>query len=192
MEIMKNEQFKALTKFGYYSSFAYWKSWNCVGDISFLIESNAVDFKTDYVFVALNPAEHPNVNSVLFKNFHSDYAKQNDFKLCYALSGTKFWGSYITDLFKSFVLTRSEKLGDMLKKNPNLVEKDIKSLRYELEILGDKSILIAIGGDAERYLKKFFPDRKIVRITHYADNYHKNSASKEKYRELILGQLSKI
>ena len=37
----------------------------------------------------------------VWSNFHSDDNKrQNDYKLRFALMGTHFWGSYITDVIK--------------------------------------------------------------------------------------------
>ena len=116
MNMITQEQYEELKKYGYYSSFTIWKDWKNISDLSIFDNDNINELLNDrYVFVALNPAEHPNNESRLFQNFHSSYKHQRDFKLCYALNGTKYYGSYITDIFKSFVVTDSKKLPSKIK-----------------------------------------------------------------------------
>ena len=158
---MKKEQFRQLRdQFGEYSSFAFWKSENNVGDISMFNDENILEELNDrYIFVALNPAERPASTKIkAFKNFHSDYSHQKDFKLCYALKNTRFWGSYITDLFKSFHITDSAKLSKALKERPQDVQKDKESLLKELRILSHVKTIFALGRKTEKYLKKLMGD----------------------------------
>ena len=54
-----------------------------------------------YVFVGLNASDtHGDQGHEPWKNFHSDYEHQKDYKLRHALTGTKIWRSYITDIIK--------------------------------------------------------------------------------------------
>src|SRR5688572_20088331 len=68
----------------------------------------------------LNPVENPNLlqtlhrNSILLGlnisrrierplgNFHDPRPMATDFKIRYALKGTSYWGSYMTDIIKDF------------------------------------------------------------------------------------------
>lgn len=175
---MTKEQFKMLKeKFGDYASFMIWKDEKHVNDISMFDDDNIAEkLNTKFVFVALNPAGSKATNEEVapaFKNFHSDYAYQKDFKLCYAAKDTKYWGSYITDLFKSFHLTDSSKLNKELKDRPEDVEKDIEALREELAIINKDAILIALGRKTEHYLKKLFKDEYEIRyVMHYSYRSH--------------------
>ena len=185
---MKKEQFKQLKKeFGECASFAIWQSQDNVKDISMFDDENiARELNDKYIFVALNPAERSASEKVeLLKNFHSDYAHQKDFKLCYALKNTRFWGSYITDLFKSFHITDSAKLNKALKERPHDVQKDKESFLKELNILSNVKVIIALGRKTERYLKKLLNNEyEIVYVRHYS--YY---SSKEDYKKIVLEAL---
>ena len=185
---MNKKQFETIkNRFGKYSSFAIWKSDDCVYDISFFDDDNVLkQINTKYVFIALNPAEHPKNKQIRpFSNFHSDYSYQKDFKLCYALHNTKFWGSYITDLFKSFELTDSSELTRELKKRPDDIEKDKNALREELSMFDKDVILIALSRKTEKYLHRLFGNEyKIVYAIHYA-----SYSSKEEYKERLIRML---
>ena len=79
-----------------------------------------------YVFVALNWAgTHGVQEDKPWKNFHSSYPYQNDFKLRYALMDTPFWGSYITDIIKEFPELSSKKVVSHFNNNPNEIKKHI-------------------------------------------------------------------
>ena len=197
--MITKEQFNSLKdKYGDYSSFAIWESVQDIGNITMFKRDDIHKKLNDkYVFVALNPAERPaDEKPTKFKNFHSDYPYQKDYKLCYALQRTPFWGSYITDLFKSFPLTDSTRLKAELNRRPNDVEKDIESLKDEISILagdedkGRKVLLIAVGRATERYLRKLFKgeDRKIVYIPHYS-YWGYGYTPKEAYKARVLEAL---
>lgn len=197
--MITKEQFNSLKdKYGDYSSFAIWESVQDIGNIA-MFDRDGIHKKLNnkYVFVALNPAERPaDEKPMKFKNFHSDYPYQKDYKLCYALKETAFWGSYITDLFKSFPLTDSTLLKAELNRRPNDVEKDIESLKEEIRILaGDEDkergvLLIAVGRATDRYLRKLFKgeDRKIVYIPHYSYWGH-GCSIREGYKDRVVGTL---
>lgn len=188
---MTKEQFvKIKEKYGEYSSFAIWASHKNVSDTSMFNDEKTCDkLNTDYVFVALNPAERPDADIVKpFSNFHSDYSFQKDFKLCYALQGTKLWGSYITDLFKSFKTSDSNQLNKMLKDRPEDIEKDKETFIEELSNFDCKVVLIALGRKTEKYLKKLVGDRyRIVYLQHYSFY-----CSKESYKKTVLKTINEF
>ena len=80
-------------------------------------------------------------------NFH---AGRNDFKLRYALQGTRYWGNYITDAIKDYQETNSGEVEKTLRKDPKRVDENLKGLREELELLGGKPVLVALGYAAEK------------------------------------------
>ncbi len=191
--ITKTQFEKLRNNYGVYASFAVWDSWENVSDFSMFSNDEILDkLNNDYVFVALNPAKRPesiNQDMTTFENFHSGYSYQKDYKLCYALRGTKFWGSYITDLYKSFRECYSPNLKQMLKNEPANAENDKRMLKEEIRILTENKgkkdvVLLALGRETEKYLKKMFKigkgkyEYRIVYIEHYS-----NYCSKETYRE---------
>ena len=181
--MITKKQKQDLEKYSPYSSFAIWTNWDDVGNVKMFENDDFLnDTNSDYILVALNPAEHPKQKeTVLFGNFHSSYSYQKDFKLCYALQKTKLWGSYITDIWKSFPETDSSRLAKMLSVYPEQVKNDIESFKGEISIINKDAILIAIGRKAEEYLKQYFYDYKIVYIPHYS-----NWGSKESYRDAVI------
>lgn len=57
-----------------------------------------------------------------------------------------------------------------LKKHPDIVEENIKIFKKELSILTDeKPILIAMGWDSFKILKKNMGEYNPIRIRHYSD-----------------------
>lgn len=152
---------------------------------------------TGFVFVGLNRSGKPKDGNAEKKpdkpkdpwfNFH---AGRNDFKLRYALQGTRYWGSYITDAIKDYQETDSGEVEKTLKSNPERVDENLKGLREELELLGGRPVLVALGYAAEKKLKCMKSEGyEVVRILHPAA-----FIGKKKYRDKVLkvlGQHSKI
>ncbi len=154
-------------------------------------DENICDILNDkYVFVALNGSStHGKQEDRPWKNFHSSYRYQHDYKLRYALVNTKFWGSYITDIIKEFPEVDSAKVISHLKKNPKDIEKNINLFEDELNILSDeKPILIAIGNDAYNIINNSLSDKyRIYKIKHYS-----YQIGKENYRKEVLSILESI
>ena len=146
---------------------------------------------TGFVFVGLNWSSHktnPSRNEA-WANFHSsDNQKQNDFKLRFALMGTKYWGSYITDLIKNYKETNSEAVAKCLRQNPGVVDKNVKSFVAEIAHLGNDPVLVALGDKVYALLKKHLGQRfKVVKVKHYS-----SWIGKEEYRKEVLGVLGRI
>ena len=149
---------------------------------------------TGFVFVGLNRSGKPKDGNAEKKpdkpkepwfNFH---AGRNDFKLRYALQGTRHWGSYITDSIKDYQETDSGEVEKTLGKEPERVDENLKGLREELELLGGRPVLVALGYAAEKKLRSMRSEGyEVVRILHPAA-----FIGKKKYRDKVLKVLDNI
>ena len=124
-------------------------------------------------------------------NFHSSNSSATDYKLRHALEGTPLWGSYMTDLFKNFVEVNGNKVIERIRAEPEILAKNIRSLRKEIEYVSEsKPILVAVGSKSYELLshkkKGLVGEFKIIKIPHYADYMHEDT-----YRQRVLDALSK-
>lgn len=166
--------FNKLKEFDHYSSWAVWKP--CFkGPKSGIDDKSVFDdhdllskLNADYVFVGLNASK---LMGGSWLNFHSNHRGSNDYKLRYVLSDTRFWGSYLTDIFKNddpknpTIEPNSKKFLEELSQEQ--IDRSIAQLRREISILGNPTI-IAIGNDASRFLSKNMQEQEIYKITHYS------------------------
>lgn len=188
-------------KYGDASSWAVWntdyadsKPSHNINDLSVFDSPNLSELNTGFVFVGLNRSGKPKDGNAEKKpdkpkdpwfNFH---AGRNDFKLRYALQGTRYWGSYITDAIKDYQETDSGEVEKTLKSNPERVDENLKGLREELELLGGRPVLVALGYAAEKKLKCMKSEGyEVVRILHPAA-----FIGKKKYRDKVLKVLDNI
>ena len=180
-----------------YGDVASWAVWELPGttpksfiDVvpNFDDESMQAMLGTGYVLVGLNASStHGSTaaNQGPWKDFHSGYRYGNDFKLRFALMNTELWGSYITDVIKRFPEVDSKKLARVLRDNPTIVEDNIRTLRKELEVLGETHTLVALGAKTYGILQRHFGgEYKVVKVRHFACR-----GSKEAYREGVLSAL---
>ena len=183
-------------KYGACSSWTIWKEAgptpkSYTGDMSIFNDANICDKLNDkYVFIGLNGSStHGKQEIVPWKNFHSDYKGQNDFKLRYALKNTPFWGSYITDIIKKYHDVDSNNVMSYLKKNPNVIDKNINIFEEELSILSDeKPVLIAMGNNAHDIVSNHLGKKyRVFKITHYS-----HFISKENYRKSVEKDLADL
>ena len=193
------DNFKKLEKeYGIYGSWAIWTEPDVspksnTGDMSWVNDDLHEKVGTGFVFVGLNCADgHGNQNQdgkIKWKNFHSDYRFQNDYKLRFALKETPYWGSYITDIIKDYFETDSSKVALSIKKNPEFVQKNIKLFERELELIGHKNpVIVAMGGASYNILQRYLGDRyTVIKVKHYAYRI-----SKDKYREQVLDTLKSV
>lgn len=178
---------------GEYASWAIWKEYNDtmaskegIEDLSiFDDESKIVNRLNDkFVLVALNGAEHDTEKRV-WGSFHSsDKKRENDFKLRYALQGTKLWGSYITDFMLITKTDSNEAIKEYNSLSQNDKENNISRLQKEINIINKDAIIIAIGKDARKLIDESgkFKNNKIYDIPHYsARNYN----DKEEYKNAV-------
>lgn len=179
---------KIRNEFGHFASWAVWaaegkKPKDNIDDLSILdFEQNPTILETlhgNTILLGLNVSrriQRP------FGNFHDPRPAATDFKIRYALQGTPYWGSYMTDIIKDFEEKASGKMMSFLRSNHEFEVSNIRKLRREIEVLGVANpLLVTFGMDAEviarRNLGKEF---RIVRIPHYA-----NYISKESYRQQL-------
>ena len=122
-------------------------------------------------------------------NFHDPRPMATDFKIRYALKGTSYWGSYMTDIIKDFEEKFSGRMMSFLGRNKDFERDNIRKLRDEIEVIGfPNPVLITFGKDAEKIAKRNLgKEFQVIGIPHYA-----NYMSKENYRAQVCGQLSKI
>jgi hypothetical protein len=122
-------------------------------------------------------------------NFHDPRPMATDFKIRYALKGTSYWGSYMTDIIKDFEEKASGRMMGFLRGNKDFEQDNIRKLREEIEVLGFANpVLVTFGKDAETIAKRAMSrEFHIVRIPHYA-----NYISKEDYRAQVCGRLQRL
>lgn len=187
------------TRYGQYGSWAVWHPAGATPksnteNMDWVRDPNLLNIiNTGYVFVGLNwSSTHGDVTkggTIPWANFHSGYAMQNDFKLRFALCGTKFWGSYITDVIKLYAEVNSKKVRPYLNSHPGLEAKNIASFEEEIGMLGwQKPVLIALGTEAGSILKRNLANRYTIKTVMHYSNY----ISKEAYRESVLSDLNGI
>lgn len=172
-------------RFGHFASWAVWaeegeRPKGNIDDLTVLDpQQNPVLLETVHgrsIFLGLNISrriERP------FGNFHDPRPMATDFKIRSALKGTRYWGSYMTDIIKDFEERASGKMMSVLRSNRDFERENIQRLREEIEVLGSSSpVLITFGRDAEVIAKRNLGDEfEVIRIPHYA-----SYISKEDYR----------
>jgi hypothetical protein len=175
-------------RFGHFASWAVWAEAgenpkSSIADLSVLNpEENPHLLQTlhsNAIFLGLNisrPIERP------LGNFHDPRPMATDFKIRYALQGTPYWGSYMTDIIKDFEEKISGRMMNFLRTNLDFEKENIRHLREEIEVLGCSSpMLVTFGKDAERIAKRTLANEySIICIPHYA-----NFVSKEHYRRQV-------
>ena len=193
--MMTKKAYAALKeKYGKFGSWAVWEragrapssntgSMNWVNDRQLL---RILD--TGFVFVGLNVSNTRGNRKGEFtedwKNFHSEHSYQKDFKLRFALEGTSYWGSYLTDVIKEHVEGDSREVMKYLRGHPDVVKRNICRLEEELSCLEKRPVLVAIGCDAYDILRKNLGQDgkyKILRIPHYS-----GWGGQEEYRKRVL------
>jgi len=119
------------------------------------------------ILVGLNISEKINRT---FGNFHPDKTSAQDYKIRFALQGTMFRGSYMTDIIKSYEEKISGNLMKYLSKNKDFEKKNIEIFEQELLDIGSQNtIIIAFGNDSYNILKRNLKDRyTIYKVPHYS------------------------
>lgn len=123
-----------------------------------------------------------------FRNFHDANPYANDFKIRFALSGTDYYGAYMTDIIKNEVEVKASAMVAKLKQQPELLQKNVDCFCEELSDLKSSDLLImAFGRHAYELIRDYVPQSKfksLIKLTHYS-----HQISKENYRERVLSQL---
>ena len=161
-------------KYGHMSSWAIWskqngKSKSGMDDILFFYNPSQIILNTlnpNIILVGLNISER--IDRV-FGNFHPNTSKAQDYKTRYAVKDTMFWGAYMTDIIKSFEEKISGNLMKYLSKNKQFEKENIEKFEQELIDIGSiNPIIIALGNDSYKILKRHFKKYKIFKVSHYS------------------------
>lgn len=175
-------------RFGHFASWAVWagagnKPKDNIADLRVLdpkVNSRLLQtLNAQFIFLGLNisrPLDRP------FGNFHDARPMATDFKIRYALKGTCYWGSYMTDIIKDFEEKASGRVVNFLRTNRDFERENIEQLREEISVLGFTApVLVAFGRDAERIAERNLGNEyHVAGIPHYA-----NYVSKEDYRKQV-------
>ena len=153
-----------LNHFGKTSSWAIWgtpsnnnwKSKDGVADMCPLSEENILHVANKkYVFVGLNPASHDIIPHEVqpWEAFHSsDMKRAQDYKLRYALKGTEFWGSFMTDIYPDIIDTDANNA--IKKATESITNNSVDDLIKILEILGETPIVVAMVEKAFKIIQR--------------------------------------
>lgn len=182
-------------KYGKHASWAIWSDGdgsavkNNMGDVSFFDDKEIYkQLNPNIVMVGLNISK--TFDSTPFLNFHGEIG--GAYKLRYGLKDTPYWGAYLTDIIKDFPEAESNKAMSFLRKNPDIVDKNIVTFLKEIKDLGSENPKIfAFGNDAYNILdsisNKNFSLYKLHHYTWTGSEYYKNN--KENYRKHLLEQI---
>ena len=184
-------------KYGHVGSWAVWSPAgetprSNTDDMSWADDKDLLKtLNTGFVFVGLNwSSTHGDEGckeDIAWTNFHSGYCRQNDYKLRYALQGTKYWGSYLTDVIKLYAEVDSGKVRAYLRRHPEVVASNIQDFIEEISLLGNNPVIVALGAQAYQILKKNYPKGgQIVQVKHYSA-----AIGKEEYQRELLDALGK-
>jgi hypothetical protein len=108
------------------------------------IEANYRKLTTDYVFVGLN-ASRDLEGKPAWTNYHLTHRGSKEKTLCRVFTGTKFEGSYMTDIMKGFTSRGSAAALEEWEKNEELRKESIKTLRKEFNVLGKVKMVYFFG-----------------------------------------------
>ena len=196
--MISREQYELLkSEFGTVSSWAVWAPQrdtvkSGTGDLSVFERKDILEvLNPNYVFAGLNASStHVQQNAGagirVWANFHSsDNRRQNDYKLRYALENTPYWGAYFTDIIKYHAEVDSNKVAKFLRGHPEVVKENIALFYREIELLGTKPVLIALGDKTYEIMDAYLQGQfKIVKVKHYS-----YTIGKEDYRKEMLKAL---
>lgn len=158
-----------------------------IGDLSVLDpDANPMllgELNPDMVLVGLNASSRPGMSPEPWRNFHDSSPVANDFKIRFALEGTRCWGAYMTDVFVDLPETKSTVVKRWIAENPDLVGRQLDRFEEELSDLGSETPLIVAFGDMayEALSYRLGNAHRVTKVLHYS-----NYISKENYRERAL------
>ena len=187
---MDRKKFDQIKKcYGFVGSWAVWAEAGAtpksnIGDLGvFDVEANSDLLRIlnpEIILIGLNIAR----GSIKYPlaNFHDSRPVAMDFKIRYAVEGTKLWGAYMTDIIKDFNEKESGKMMQYLRANKEFEKENVKTFLQEIQDIGACSpTLVAFGNDSYSILKRNFDgEYPLFKLSHYS-----NYSSKEKYRSEV-------
>jgi hypothetical protein len=180
-------------KHGRYASWVVWadaseKPKSNMEDVShFKSESVLCLLKNNVVMVGLN-FSRPVLVSEPFINFHDRNARANDFKIRYVFKNSAYYGAYMTDIIKSLEEVDSKNVMKHLRECPEVIEKNLKTFREEMQDLrATAPVILAFGKDTHKILSENLNKneyRNLIRLTHYS-----HYIGKEAYKETVFKEI---
>jgi len=197
--ISRNKFEKIKEKYGEVASFAIWvkphdKPKSNIGDMSvFDLQQNPRLLETlnaNVVMVGLNFAREKGEHTLSekFKNFHDPNPRGQDYKIRYAFEGSPYYGAYMTDIIKNFVMLDSGDVKKYIKNNKEYLLENVRKFEREIVDIGAvKPIILAFGADTykilnDNLLSEFYS--KIIKLPHYSHHI-----GKEEYRQKVHAEL---
>jgi len=198
--VTKSHYNKIKNKYGRYASWAIWadeesKPKSKIGDLSiFNLSENPKlleQLNPNVIMVGLNISR--SVTGDIFRNFHDESPKNNDFKIRYTFQNTPFYGAYMTDVIKEHVEASSSKVYSCLKKHPEVELKNINRFNEELKCLNVKDpLIIAFGNTSYEILNRHYKGKyRLVKIPHYSYRF-RGYDKPGYYRKKVLEILKKV
>jgi hypothetical protein len=176
---------------GSYASWAVWadaseKPKSNMGDVShFKNESVLSLLQNGVVMVGLNisrPVSEP------FINFHDPNPRANDFKIRYAFKNSAYYGAYMTDIIKFLEEVDSKNVMKYLKERPEIIEKNLKTFREEMQDLNATApVILAFGKDTHKILSENLNNneyRRVIKLTHYSHQIGKVAYKETVFKEI--------
>jgi hypothetical protein len=189
--MVSKELYEAIAnRYGHVASWAVWakageKPKSNISDITvFDANSNPTVLETihtDVVMVALNFSREVAFEQP-FMNFHDPNPHGQDYKIRFAFEGTKYYGSYMTDIIKDFPMLSSVDVLKYLRENPFEIQVQLNRFREEMSFIKSvRPTILAFGKDAYNILCRGLERNEyasLIQLTHYS-----HQISKENYRE---------
>ena len=123
---------------------------------------------TDFVIVSINPSQDNPLKNTYDGSWLMFHCGKFDHILRDAFKDTRISGSYMTNLYKECVGMKSDDVFEKAKKDPSLEERAVNELKKELEMIGGKPVLIALGiGVKDALDKHFSKDYRVEKITNH-------------------------
>lgn len=192
---MTRETYEKLLKFGDQGSFTLWEKENPedekagLSDMTLFKDENLLArLKSNLVFVSMNlskEVERQDGYKGPWWNFHSELGGNTDVKLRSAFQAAKFNGYYITDLIKDYPETNSQKLVEMVRDHPEVLDRNMEILLDELSCFEEKPVVVALGSwvyDKLRAKKRLGKDYTVLKLNHFS-NW---AVGKDEYTKLVL------
>ena len=118
-----------------------------------------------------------NETATEWSNFHDTSQYSQDYKIPYMIKGTKYEGSYMTDLFKNFPMVNSNQFEKNIVKpeNRSIYNTSVELFQEEYNIIKPKTI-ICFGDKVEKFLTDMIKNEEltvdsnveIIKIKHYS------------------------
>lgn len=194
-------------KFGEVASFAVWakagdKPKSNIGDMSvFDLKTNPEllnKLNVNVIMVGLNFAREKGRETLSekLKNFHDSNPRGQDYKIRFAFENTPYYGAYMTDIIKNFVMLESGDVKKYLKTHKEFLLQNIRNFEKEIVDVGAvKPVLLAFGVDTYNILKENLNPEfysKLVKLPHYSNRIGKEDYKNKVHEELGLWNFSRV